>query len=93
MMMKMNSKNTVSISLIALLVSALFLQAEMSIAQDKKADGKAAVEGKSQAPSKPALVVNVIKPQPMSMTKKLQSNGTWRRGKKRSSVQKPMACA
>jgi HlyD family secretion protein len=69
MMMKMNSKNVVSISLMALLVSALFLQAEVTIAQDKKADTKTA------GPSKPALVVNVIKPQPMSMTKKLQSNG------------------
>jgi HlyD family secretion protein len=69
MMMKMNSKNVVSISLMALLVSALFLQTEVSIAQDKKADAKVA------GPSKPALVVNVIKPQPMSMTKKLQSNG------------------
>ncbi len=68
--MKMNSKNTVSISLMALLISALFLQTEVSIAQDKKADGKVAA-----GPSKPALVVNVIKPQPMSMTKKLQSNG------------------
>jgi HlyD family secretion protein len=67
--MMMNSKNIVSISLMALLVSALFLQAEVSIAQDKKADAKAA------GPSKPALVVNVIKPQSMSMTKKLQSNG------------------
>jgi HlyD family secretion protein len=67
--MKMNSKNTVSMSLMALLVSALFLQAEVSFAQDKKADAKTA------GPSKPALVVNVIKPQPMSMTKKLQSNG------------------
>jgi HlyD family secretion protein len=67
--MKMNAKNTVSMSLMALLVSALFLQAEVSIAQDKKTDAKTA------GPSKPALVVNVIKPQPMSMTKKLQSNG------------------
>jgi HlyD family secretion protein len=75
MMMKMNSKNTVSISLMALLISALFLQAEVSIAQDKKAEAKPVADGKSAGPSKPALVVNVIKPQPMSMTKKLQSNG------------------
>jgi HlyD family secretion protein len=69
MMMKINSKNVVSISLMAVLISALFLQTEASIAQDKKSDAKSA------GPSKPALVVNVIKPQPMSMTKKLQSNG------------------
>jgi HlyD family secretion protein len=75
MMMKMNSKNTVLISLAALLVSALFLQTDVSIAQDKKADAKPLADGKSAGPSKPALVVNVIKPQSMSMTKKLQSNG------------------
>jgi HlyD family secretion protein len=75
MMMKMNSKSTVSISLMALLISALFLPAEVSIAQDKKADGKPVADSKSAGPSKPALVVNVIKPAAMSMTKKLQSNG------------------
>jgi HlyD family secretion protein len=63
----MNTKNIFSSSAVALLVGAIFLQAELSHAEDKK--GKAAV------PSKPALVVNVIKAQPMSMTKKLQSNG------------------
>ena len=64
--MKMSSKNTVSISLIALLVSALFLQAEVSIAQDKKADGKVAAEGKTAGAGKPALIEIRIDPEAIS---------------------------
>jgi HlyD family secretion protein len=62
------------------LVVTVVLNAEPSNAQEKsngqeKQGEKKAAPSANVATAKPALVVNVVKPQTMTMTKKLQSNG------------------
>jgi HlyD family secretion protein len=66
-----------SLGSLAVAIAATFAVSQVSVAQDAKSEKKTAPPAAAAAPktNKPALVVNVIKPQPMSMTKKLQSNG------------------